>query len=128
MERKHNWLLCLDDTLYNENNDVGVGYDNLNSSRISWGLRPFRFEKMWLSHPSFKSRCPSWWNGRVEEKWEGSIFYEVEEPYGSYEGMEYLDSWDPRKEESGDCERIRILDGLEEEGNFLRELRKERLS
>lgn len=48
----------------------------LTSGNVEWGLSSFRFENMWLSHPSFyKSSLSSWWNVRVDGRWKGFCFF-----------------------------------------------------
>ena len=35
----------------------------LETNPFKWGPTPFRFENMWLQHPSFKECFKSWWRG-----------------------------------------------------------------
>ncbi|RVX15688.1 Transposon TX1 uncharacterized 149 kDa protein [Vitis vinifera] len=42
--------------------------------RSSWGPTPFRFENMWLQHPSFKENFRNWWRGFQGNGWEGHKF------------------------------------------------------
>lgn len=48
----------------------------LTNDRLKWGPCPFRFENMWLDHPSFKANLLVWWNERVQGRWEGYRFME----------------------------------------------------
>ena len=33
----------------------------LDTAPVSWGSTPFRFENMWLGHPTFRQECEMWW-------------------------------------------------------------------
>ncbi|RVX00185.1 hypothetical protein CK203_026690 [Vitis vinifera] len=41
--------------------DIGSLADSLGNQSVQVGPTPFRFENMWLQHPSFKERFGSWW-------------------------------------------------------------------
>ncbi|RVW40762.1 hypothetical protein CK203_080675 [Vitis vinifera] len=43
-------------------------------TRSSGGPTPFRFENMWLQHPSFKENFRNWWRGFQGNGWEGHKF------------------------------------------------------
>ncbi|KAL5539489.1 hypothetical protein UlMin_044009 [Ulmus minor] len=42
----------------------------LDTSPVSWGPIPFRFENMWLEHSGFRQECEQWWRGIEVEGWE----------------------------------------------------------
>ncbi|KAL5545374.1 hypothetical protein UlMin_005061, partial [Ulmus minor] len=42
----------------------------LDTSPVSWGPTPFRFENMWLEHSGFRQECEQWWRGIEVEGWE----------------------------------------------------------
>ncbi|KAL6340733.1 hypothetical protein AAG906_021271 [Vitis piasezkii] len=42
----------------------------LDTNPFKWGPTPFRFENMWLQHPSFKECFSSWWRGFQGNGWE----------------------------------------------------------
>ncbi|KAL5566576.1 hypothetical protein UlMin_029740 [Ulmus minor] len=42
----------------------------LDTSPVSWGPSPFRFENMWLEHSGFRQECEQWWRGIEVEGWE----------------------------------------------------------
>ncbi|GMQ08395.1 hypothetical protein CsSME_00052136 [Camellia sinensis var. sinensis] len=44
------------------------------SCPFRWGPTPFRFENMWLEHPSFKEAFEEWWNTATYQGWEGYKF------------------------------------------------------
>ncbi|KAL6326022.1 hypothetical protein AAG906_038514 [Vitis piasezkii] len=46
----------------------------LDTNPFKWGPTPFRFENMWLQHPSFKDCFSSWWRGFQGNGWEGHKF------------------------------------------------------
>ncbi|RVX09418.1 Transposon TX1 uncharacterized 149 kDa protein [Vitis vinifera] len=46
----------------------------LDTNLFKWGPTPFRFENMWLQHPSFKESFRSWWRGFQGNGWEGHKF------------------------------------------------------
>ena len=46
----------------------------LESNPFKWGPTPFRFENMWLHHPSFKESFGSWWREFQGDGWEGHKF------------------------------------------------------
>ena len=46
----------------------------LDTNPFKWGPTPFRFENMWLQHPSFKECFSSWWRGFQGNGWEGHKF------------------------------------------------------
>ena len=46
----------------------------LDTNLFKWGSTPFRFENMWLQHPSFKECFGSWWRGFQGNGWEGHKF------------------------------------------------------
>ncbi|RVW54471.1 Transposon TX1 uncharacterized 149 kDa protein [Vitis vinifera] len=43
----------------------------LDTNPFKWGPTPFRFENMWLQHPSFKECFSSWWREFEGNGWEG---------------------------------------------------------
>ncbi|RVW99869.1 Transposon TX1 uncharacterized 149 kDa protein [Vitis vinifera] len=43
----------------------------LDTNPFMWGPTPFRFENMWLQHPSFKENFRNWWRGFQGNGWEG---------------------------------------------------------
>ncbi|RVX15151.1 Transposon TX1 uncharacterized 149 kDa protein [Vitis vinifera] len=45
----------------------------LNTNPFKWGPTPFRFENMWLQHPSFKECFSSWWREFEGNDWEANI-------------------------------------------------------
>ncbi|RVW28235.1 hypothetical protein CK203_083666 [Vitis vinifera] len=45
----------------------------LDTNPFKWGPTPFRFENMWLQHPSFKENFRNWWRGFQGNGWEGEI-------------------------------------------------------
>ena len=46
----------------------------LDTNPFMWGPTPFRFENMWLQHPSFKENFRNWWRGFQGNGWEGHKF------------------------------------------------------
>ncbi|KAJ9705647.1 hypothetical protein PVL29_003625 [Vitis rotundifolia] len=46
----------------------------LDTNPFKWGPTPFRFENMWLQHPSFKECFSSWWREFEGNGWEGHKF------------------------------------------------------
>ncbi|KAL5572566.1 hypothetical protein UlMin_022163 [Ulmus minor] len=42
----------------------------LDTSPVSWGPTPFRFENMWLEYSGFRQECEQWWRGIEVEGWE----------------------------------------------------------
>ncbi|RVW16207.1 Transposon TX1 uncharacterized 149 kDa protein [Vitis vinifera] len=46
----------------------------LETNPFKWGPTPFRFENMWLQHPSFKESFGSWWREFQGNGWEGHKF------------------------------------------------------
>ncbi|KAJ9709801.1 hypothetical protein PVL29_001319 [Vitis rotundifolia] len=46
----------------------------LDTNPFKWGPTPFRFENMWLQHPSFKENFKNWWRGFQGNGWEGHKF------------------------------------------------------
>ena len=46
----------------------------LDTNPFKWGPTPFRFENMWLQHPSFKECFSSWWREFDGNDWEGHKF------------------------------------------------------
>ena len=46
----------------------------LDTNPFKWGPTPFRFENMWLQHPSFKECFSSWWREFDGNGWEGHKF------------------------------------------------------
>ncbi|RVW66273.1 hypothetical protein CK203_065986 [Vitis vinifera] len=46
----------------------------LDTNPFTWGPTPFRFENMWLQHPSFKENFRNWWRGFQGNRWEGHKF------------------------------------------------------
>ena len=46
----------------------------LETNPFKWGPTPFRFENMWLHHPSFKESFGSWWREFQGDGWEGHKF------------------------------------------------------
>ncbi|KAJ9707044.1 hypothetical protein PVL29_002161 [Vitis rotundifolia] len=46
----------------------------LDTNPFKWGPTPFRFENMWLQHPSFKENFRNWWSGFQGNGWEGHKF------------------------------------------------------
>ncbi|KAJ9675680.1 hypothetical protein PVL29_024549 [Vitis rotundifolia] len=46
----------------------------LDTNPFKWGPTPFRFENMWLQHPSFKECLSSWWREFEGNGWEGHKF------------------------------------------------------
>ena len=46
----------------------------LETNPFKWGPTPFRFENMWLQHPSFKESFGSWWREFQGDGWEGHKF------------------------------------------------------
>ncbi|RVW90264.1 hypothetical protein CK203_036717 [Vitis vinifera] len=51
--------------------DIGSLADCFGYNPFKWGLIPFRFENMWLQHPSFKECFSSWWRDFEGNGWEG---------------------------------------------------------
>ncbi|KAK9930653.1 hypothetical protein M0R45_027684 [Rubus argutus] len=43
----------------------------LDTNIVKWGPAPFRFENMWLEHPSFKENFKIWWEEEIFQGWEG---------------------------------------------------------
>ena len=41
----------------------------LDTNPFKWGPTPFRFENMWLQHPSFKENFRNWWRGFQGNGW-----------------------------------------------------------
>ncbi|RVW91927.1 hypothetical protein CK203_030098 [Vitis vinifera] len=54
--------------------DIGSLTDCLGNQFVQVGLTPFRFENMWLQHPSFKESFGSWWREFQGNGWEGHKF------------------------------------------------------
>ncbi|RVW26858.1 hypothetical protein CK203_103936 [Vitis vinifera] len=54
--------------------DIGSLVDCLDTNPFKWGPPPFRFENMWLQHPSFKECFSSWWREFEGNGWEGHKF------------------------------------------------------
>ena len=46
----------------------------LDTNPFMRGSTPFRFENMWLQHPSFKENFRNWWRGFQGNGWEGLKF------------------------------------------------------
>ncbi|RVX10571.1 putative ribonuclease H protein [Vitis vinifera] len=46
----------------------------LETNPFKWGPTPFRFENMWLQHPSFKENFGRWWRESQGNGWEGHKF------------------------------------------------------
>ena len=46
----------------------------LDTNPFKWGPTPFRFENMWLQHPSFKECFSTWWRSFQGNGWEGHKF------------------------------------------------------
>ncbi|WKA03030.1 hypothetical protein VitviT2T_021168 [Vitis vinifera] len=46
----------------------------LDTNPFMWAPTPFRFENMWLQHPSFKENFRNWWRGFQGNGWEGHKF------------------------------------------------------
>ncbi|RVW96070.1 Transposon TX1 uncharacterized 149 kDa protein [Vitis vinifera] len=46
----------------------------LETNPFKWGPTPFRFENMWLQHPSFKESFGRWWREFQGNGWEGHKF------------------------------------------------------
>ncbi|KAJ9701108.1 hypothetical protein PVL29_006452 [Vitis rotundifolia] len=46
----------------------------LDTNPFKWGPTPFRFENMWLQHPSFKESFSRWWREFEGNGWEGHKF------------------------------------------------------
>ncbi|KAK9928967.1 hypothetical protein M0R45_026080 [Rubus argutus] len=46
----------------------------LDTNIVKWGPAPFRFENMWLEHPSFKENFKIWWEEESFQGWEGFKF------------------------------------------------------
>lgn len=46
----------------------------LNTAKLSFGPKPFRFENMWTTHQDFKNLVEKWWNECDEGKWKGFRF------------------------------------------------------
>ncbi|RVW34503.1 putative ribonuclease H protein [Vitis vinifera] len=46
----------------------------LETNPFKWGPTPFRFENMWLQHPSFKENFGRWWREFQGNGWEGHKF------------------------------------------------------
>ncbi|RVW15380.1 hypothetical protein CK203_082622 [Vitis vinifera] len=46
----------------------------LETNPFKWGPTPFRFENLWLQHPSFKESFRSWWRDFQGIGWEGHKF------------------------------------------------------
>ncbi|RVX19456.1 LINE-1 retrotransposable element ORF2 protein [Vitis vinifera] len=46
----------------------------LETNPFKWGPTPFRFENMWLHHPSFKECFGRWWREFQGDGWEGHKF------------------------------------------------------
>lgn len=42
----------------------------LDTSPVSWGPTPFRFENMWLQHSGFRQECEQWWREIEVKGWE----------------------------------------------------------
>ncbi|KAK9938260.1 hypothetical protein M0R45_015010 [Rubus argutus] len=42
--------------------------------KVKWGPSPFRFENMWLEHPSFKDNFKRWWSEENFHGWTGFTF------------------------------------------------------
>ncbi|KAL5566826.1 hypothetical protein UlMin_029990 [Ulmus minor] len=88
----------------------------LDTSPISWGPTPFRFENMWLGHSSFRQECEKWWRVIEVEGWES---YKIMEKLRVLK--EYIKVWN--KEIFGDTRIIKkeVVDKIDEidkkEGN-----------
>jgi hypothetical protein len=46
----------------------------LDTINVKWGPSPFRFENLWLEHPSFKENFKKWWGEESVYGWEGFKF------------------------------------------------------
>ncbi|KAM1060262.1 hypothetical protein TB1_024191 [Malus domestica] len=46
----------------------------LDTSKVTWGPGPFRFENSWLQHPDFRNNLKEWWLSAIVEGWEGYKF------------------------------------------------------
>ncbi|KAL5548851.1 hypothetical protein UlMin_004082 [Ulmus minor] len=88
----------------------------LDTSPVSWGPTPFRFENMWLGHSSFRQECEKWWRVIEVEGWES---YKIMEKLRVLK--EYIKVWN--KEIFGDTRIIKkeVVDKIDEidkkEGN-----------
>ncbi|RVX11355.1 hypothetical protein CK203_019696 [Vitis vinifera] len=54
--------------------DIGSLDDSFGYNPFKWGPTPFRFENMWLQHPSFKECFSTWWRSFQGNGWEGHKF------------------------------------------------------
>ncbi|KAL5545070.1 hypothetical protein UlMin_008854 [Ulmus minor] len=87
----------------------------LDTSPVSWGPTPFRFENMWLEHSGFRQECEQWWRGIEVEGWES---YRIMEKLRALKDK--IEAWN--KEVFGDTriikkdvvEKIAYLDKKEE--------------
>ena len=101
----------------------------LDSTPPSWGLTPFRFENMWLTHKSFTSDFGKWWEEIVTSIWEG---YKFLSKLKFIEGK--VKQWneevfgDLRLQKQSLIRRIKELDGLEYSGIWNNELKEEWLT
>ena len=64
----------------------------LDTNPFKWGPTPFRFENMWLQHPSFKDCFSSWWRGFQGNGWEGHKFMRKLQ-YVKAKLKEYVEIW-----------------------------------
>ncbi|RVW92465.1 Transposon TX1 uncharacterized 149 kDa protein [Vitis vinifera] len=54
----------------------------LETNPFKWGPTPFRFENMWLQHPSFKESFGSWWRESQGDGWEDIANFDSMEQEG----------------------------------------------
>lgn len=99
----------------------------LDTSKLAWGPSLFRFENAWLSHKTFKDFVLVWWNSMVTQGWEGYKFMQ------RIQGLKVeVCKWD--RKVFGNVElkfaelinRIKILDELEDRGNWSASLMEDR--
>ncbi|MDV3143360.1 MAG: hypothetical protein Q8761_02940, partial [Sweet potato little leaf phytoplasma] len=96
---------------------------------LRWGPYPFRFENMWMSHPSFKASLPGWWEVEVDGNWEGYRFMgrlrALKKELKMWNQEVFGDFRLRKKEILG---RIKAIDDLEEEGRLEEGLKEESLA
>ncbi|EXC19385.1 Dihydrolipoyllysine-residue acetyltransferase component 3 of pyruvate dehydrogenase complex [Morus notabilis] len=99
----------------------------LDTHPVKWEPTLFRFENMWLDHPSFRKECEIWWGNMNPVGWEG---YKIMEKLKGLKDK--LKTWN--KESFGDTNlarsellgRIERLDSKEEESGLDNGDREER--
>ncbi|RVX01637.1 Transposon TX1 uncharacterized 149 kDa protein [Vitis vinifera] len=82
----------------------------LDTNPFMWGPTPFRFENMWLQHPSFKENFRNWWRGFQGNGWECHKFMRrlqfVKAKLKEWNKLSFGELNEKKKRESWSIERL----------------------